>query len=66
MHAPLLRLGRGARRRQAIRASNARLHIQGALGVSQALLAGAPVRGTFTPCDVRFGSKADMTPPNLA
>ena len=59
-------LCRGAGRQQAIRPSNARLHIQGALGLSQALFAGAPVRGTFTPCDVRFGSKADMTPPNLA
>ena len=26
---------------------------RGALGLSQALLAGAPVGGTFTPCDVR-------------
>src|SRR5262245_12734233 len=59
-HTPVFWLGRSASRQQAIRASNARLHIQGALGLSQALLAGAPVRGAFTPYDVRFGSLADI------
>src|SRR5262249_49724660 len=64
-HTPVLRLGRIARRQQAIRASNARLHIQGALGLSQALLAGAPVRRAFTPYDVprvmsALPPKADM------
>jgi hypothetical protein len=38
----------GSGRRSAIRASNPRLHIQSALGLSQALLASPPVVGTFT------------------
>ena len=62
-HTPVLRLCRGCSRRQAIWTSNARLHIQGAFGLSSALFAGAPVRGMFTPFNVRFGPIADIRSP---